>query len=154
MKKPLKYYCCSCPSLTSACCWRIFLPQIFLSSETLSHCNFTHHWASTILIVPHQSAVVPSVQRLCILNLQPSLRLLLSYFQVVPRDLFDPVGPHCRTVALFFANVAMNLVQRAKAKEIKFHEIFVLMQSMRWAIGKLLSRKSFSYTWYITQVDK
>ena len=43
--------------------------------------------------MPYQSAVVPDIQSLFFLDLQPSLMSLLMHFQVVHRDLFDPAGP-------------------------------------------------------------
>ena len=47
-----------------------------------------------VLTVPHQSGVVPGIKSLFFLDLQPSLILLLLYFQVVPVDQRDAAVNH------------------------------------------------------------
>ena len=72
--------------------------------------------------MPHdnQSAVLPGIQNLFFLDLQPSLMSLLSYLHVAPRVLADPVGPLSSELlpsAIAEANAAVNGMQQAKTKE-------------------------------------
>ena len=74
----------------------------------------------------HQSAVLPGIQNLLFLDLQPSLMLLLSYFHVAPQVLAHPVGPLSSELspsAIAEANAAVNGVQQAKTKETKKREV-------------------------------
>ena len=74
------------------------------------------------MVHDHQSAVLPGIQNLFFLDLQPSLMSLLSYFHVAPRVLPDPAGPLSSELspsAIAEANTAVNDVQQAKTKETK-----------------------------------
>ena len=70
----------------------------------------------------HQSAVLPGIQNLFFLHLQPSMTSLLWYFCVAPRVLPDPAGPLSSELlpsAIAEANAAVNDVQQDKTKETK-----------------------------------
>lgn len=55
--------------------------------------NFLWNCWQAILIVPHQWAGIPYVLSR-FLDLQQSLMLLLSHFQIKPRDMLDPARPY------------------------------------------------------------
>ena len=73
----------------------------------------------------HQSAVLPGLQNLFFLDLQPSLISLQSYFHLACWILPDPAGPlslELSPSAITEANAAVNGVQQAKKREIDHAE--------------------------------
>ena len=110
-------------------CGRKFFQRIILPSDNFVRLKFLHAQVFTrncqaVLVVPpdHQSAVLPGIQNLFFLDLQPSLMLLLPYFHIAPRVLRDPARPlssELSPATIAEANTAVNGVQQAKTKETK-----------------------------------
>ena len=108
---------------------RKFFQRIILPSENFVTLKFLHIQVFTcgcqaelVVLHDHQSAVLPGIQSLFFLDLQPSLMSLLLYFHVAPRVLPDPAGPLSSELSpstIAEANAAVNGVQQAKAKETK-----------------------------------
>ena len=77
------------------------------------HAQVFTRGCQAVLVVPHdlQSAVLPGIQNLFFLDLQPSLMSLLSYFHVAPRVLPNPAGPlssELSSSAIAEVNAAVN----------------------------------------------
>ena len=73
---------------------------------------------------------------------------LLTFFQVVPQDLLDPVGPSSSEVspsAIAEANASVNRMQHAKAKETKKRGAYITFdEKMKIKIGKYSSENRVS----------
>ena len=105
----------------------LFYPVKIFTLKLLHGQVFTRG-CQPVLVVAHdrQSAVLPGIQNLFFLDLQPSLMSLLLYFQVAPRVLPNPAGPLSSEIspsAITEANAAVNGMQQAKTKETKKREI-------------------------------
>ena len=106
---------------------RKFFRRILLPSEKFVTLKFLHVrvftlgcQAELIVLHDHQSAVLPGIQSLFFLDLQPSLMSLLSYFHTAPQVLPNPAGPLSSELSpstIAEANAAVNGVQQANAKE-------------------------------------